>query len=289
MSCSFYIVDDDPSVRRILKQMISQNFKDAQISQCDDPWFSVTDILEKQPDIVILDLLMDEMDGIEVSQTLRSRHFKGKIVMLSEVTSKVMIEKAYAAGVNDYISKPINVTEVIKVLERTLEHLQLQTYVRLMHHKDGPTTKPEATTKHVVKEKLLIVFKDLGVLGEPGTEELICLIEAIQLKGHTDLIQSPTLNHYYQYIKDNDPTCANEGISIKGIEQRLRRFVLMAMENLAYLGIEDFSHHKFEKYSTSLFIFKSIKQEMDFLRDKSKERGKVDVRRFIDGLVNFAE
>lgn len=289
MSCSFYIVDDDRSVRRILRQMIENHFKDAQIQQSDDPWFAVNDILSQQPDIVILDLLMDEMDGIEVSEALRNKKFRGKIVMLSEVTSKEMIEKAYAVGVNDYISKPINVTEVIKVLERTLEHLQLQTYVRLMHHKDNLSEPKRQSAKNLVREQLVLVFKDLGVLGEPGGEELYCLIEGIACKKEPELLNNPTLGQYYQYIKDNEPSCSREGISIKGVEQRLRRFVLLAMENIAFLGIEDFSHYKFEKYSTSLFIFRSIKQEMDYLRNKSMERGKVDVRRFIDGLVNFIE
>lgn len=289
MSCSFYIVDDDRSVRRILRQMIENHFKDAQVQQSDDPWFAVNDILSQQPDIVILDLLMDDMDGIEVSEALRGKKFRGKIVMLSEVTSKEMIEKAYAVGVNDYISKPINVTEVIKVLERTLEHLQLQTYVRLMHHKDNLAQDKSQPSKNLLKEQLMAIFKDLGVLGEPGAEELCILIEALASKKEPCLIENPTLGQFYQYIKDNDPGCSREGISIKGIEQRLRRFVLLAMENLAFLGIEDFSHYKFEKYSATLFIFKSIKQEMDYLRNKSLERGKVDVRRFIDGLVNCTE
>lgn len=289
MSCSFYIVDDDRSVRRILRQMLENHFKDAQIQQSDDPWFAVNDILAQQPDIVILDLLMDDMDGIEVSETLRSKKFRGKIVMLSEVTSKEMIEKAYAAGVNDYISKPINVTEVIKVLERTLEHLQLQNYVRLMHHRDNQDAQKGSKLSSSFKEQLLTIFKDLGVLAEPGSEELCCLIEAIVVQKVPLLIKTPTLHQYYQYIKDNEPLCSNEGISAKGIEQRLRRFVQLAMENLALLGVEDFSHYRLEKYATSLFNFKSIKQEMDYLRNKTEERGKVDVRRFIDALVTLAE
>lgn len=289
MSCSFYIVDDDRSVRRMLRQMLEHHFKDAYIQQSDEPWYAVNDILTQQPDIVILDLLMDDMDGIEVAEALRSKKFRGKIVMLSEVTSKEMIEKAYAAGVNDYISKPINVTEVIKVLERTLEHLQLQNYVRLMHHRDHSDDTKPFSPKNPLKEQLLGIFRDLGVLAEPGSEELCCLIEAIVVTKVPQLLQTPTLGQYYQYIKDHEPLCCNEGISTKGIEQRLRRFVQLAMENLALLGIEDFSHYRLEKYATSLFNFKSIKQEMDYLRNKSVERGKVDVRRFIDALVNYAE
>lgn len=288
MSCSFYIVDDDRSVRKMLSSIIQTHFSSQQVDQGDDPWFSVQDILRKRPDIVVLDLLMDVMDGIEVSQKLRLSGFRGKIVMLSEVTSKEMIEKAYASGVDDYISKPINVTEVVKVLQRTIEHLQLQTYVRLM------ATQPSAEASSSVdqnnlKKMIHNIYKDLGIISEPGTEELYLLILQLLSSPHSAIDTNSTLNQYYAWLQVNYPPYKKEELSIKGIEQRLRRLVQTAMVNLAHMGIEDFSNYKFEKYSTVLFNFITIKSEMDFIRHKSSNRGKVDVKRFIDGLITLIE
>lgn len=289
MSFDFYVVDDDRSVRKMLKKILETHFTDATILQNDDPWLALQDILKIHPDLVLLDLLMENMDGIEVAHRLRQGRYHGRIVMLSEVTDKDMVEKAYEAGVDDYISKPINVTEVCRVVKRNLEHLQLSSYVRLLgnHQPYGDSTKSSGQTKL----KLLITntFKDLGVIGEPGTDELTYWVLACTENRFPYDLNSYSLTELYQWLQDNYPPYAEDGISLKGIEQRLRRLILMITENLAHMGIEDFSNYKFEKYSTALFNFKTIKLEMDYLRKTSQTKGKLDAKRFLDGFVSLIE
>lgn len=294
MHCTFFIVDDDRSVRKMVSHIIEAHIPNSTSAQGDDPWQAVQEILRTQPDIVILDLLMEEMDGIEVAQHLRKSNYRGKIVMLSEVTAKEMIEKAYSQGVDDYISKPINVAEVVKVLKRTMEHLQLQTYVRLMGTPQNMTSMGESVASVPVsfnrcKGIITNIYKELGIIGEPGSEEVIFLVSMLQDGSCPFSARDGSLNQYYTWLKDNFPPYAHENISVKGIEQRLRRFVQTAMENLAHMGIEDFSNYKFERYSTALFNFKTIKMEMDYLRKRSSDRGKVDIKRFIDGLIASVE
>jgi two-component system response regulator YcbB len=285
MAFSFYIVDDDRSVRKILMQIITTHFEGSEIHQSDDPWFSVQDILRQRPDIVVLDLLMEGMDGIEVAQILNKNSFPGQIIMLSEVGTKEIIGQAYDAGVHHYISKPINVTEVVNILNRTIELQQLKSYVRLMG-------APGATKSSMTGEKseglkrpeFQSILKDIGIVGEPGTEELMFALTYLMPEK-----QDFSLNQLYQWLKDHFPPYVNEPISLKGIEQRLRRLVQLAMENIANIGVEDFSNYKFERYSTTLFSFKAVRQEMDFARSKGEVRGKVDVKRFIEGILVLLE
>lgn len=290
MSCNFYIVDDDRSVRKMLMQIIQHNFADAVIQQNDSPWMAVHDILRYQPDLVILDLLMEDMDGIEVAYKLRQGLFKGRIIMLSEVIDKEMVEKAYDAGVDDYISKPINVTEVVRVLQRSFEHMQLKSYVRLMgapqSNKTATSTCSDTT---LIKNKITNVYKDLGIVGESGTEELCFWTIAYFEKTYTHSQNDFNLTELYTWLKNNFPPYQQEPMSLKGIEQRLRRLVITVTENLAHMGIEDFSSFKFEKYSTTLFNFKTIKLEMDFIRNPSLGHAKVDVKRFLDGFISLIE
>ncbi len=289
MSCSFYIVDDDRSVRKMLMQIIHTHFEESSVFQNDSPYFSIQEILRFQPDIVILDLLMDEMDGIEVANQLRKSLYKGHIVMLSEVTDKDMVERAYDSGVNDYISKPINVTEVINVLRRNIESLQLKNYVRLVGTPQSCTEmKSTSVLEQQLRQKISNIFKELGIVGEPGTEELIFWSIAV-LVTHTSSSDINNLAGLYQWLKDFYPPYNTDSISIKGIEQRLRRLVLTVTENLAHMGIEDFSSYRFERYSSALFNFKTIKQEMDFIRQRSETRGKADVKRFLDGFMSLLE
>lgn len=289
MSCGFYIVDDDRSVRKMLMQIIHTHFEGASVFQNDSPYFSIQEILRFQPDLVILDLLMDEMDGIEVADQLRKNLYKGHIIMLSEVTDKDMVEKAYVSGVNDYISKPINVTEVVNVLKRNIESLQLKNYVRLVGTpQSNNELKSTPLIEQQLRQKASNIFKDLGIVGEPGTEELVyyAVFAKVNRNQSEDIGNLAAL---YQWLKDSYPPYASDSISIKGIEQRLRRLVLTVTENLAHMGIEDFSSYRFERYSSALFNFKTVKQEMDFIRKRSEVRGKADVKRFIDGFLSLLE
>lgn len=282
MACSFYIVDDDRSVRKILSQIISAHFNDSEILQSDDPWFAVQDILRHKPDIVVLDLLMEGMDGIEVAEALIKNKFQGQIVMLSEVGTKEIIGQAYKSGVDHYINKPINVTEVVTVLSKTLEMQQLKNYIRLVgapvNLKNGASHENGASQKH---SKLQNILKEIGILGESGSDELLFALPQIS--------SNLPLGQFYQWLKDHYPTYVEDTISLKGIEQRLRRLVQLAMENIANIGVEDFSNYKFERYSTTLFSFKAIRQEMEYARGNCQSRGKVDVKRFMDGLSVLIE
>lgn len=295
MGISFYIIDDDDAVRHMLGSIIQKHIEDSIIHQNDSPWQGILEIEKLKPEIVLLDLLMPEMDGLEVAMELQKKGFNGRIIMISEVNSKPMIEKAYASGVEYFISKPINVTEVLTIIHRTMENVQLKAYLRTIHQPrvtgsvDSSNTDAK-TCDHLNVKLLNDIYKDLGLIGESGLWELTTAVEiyyemkvlgkvpseAIQLQDIYERIQTKRIERHKE-------------IGIKGIEQRLRRLTGGAMENIAHMGVEDFSHYRFEKYAGQLFHFKSIRQEMDFIRKKSLTRGKIDVRRFIEGIVNILD
>jgi two-component system response regulator YcbB len=59
------------------------------------------------------------------------------------------------------------------------------------------------------------------------------------------------------------------GQDVKTIEQRVRRAIAKALQNLASLGIEDYHNDRFQMYSTALFDFSEVRQEMNFVQGKS--------------------
>ena len=76
-------------------------------------------------DCMLLDVDMPEMDGIELCRRIRTVHgYEDKpILMLTAKTDSISIEKAFAAGANDYIAKPFNLKDIynrIRVAERLL-------------------------------------------------------------------------------------------------------------------------------------------------------------------------
>ena len=59
--------------------------------------------------------------------------------------------------------------------------------------------------------------------------------------------------------------------------KRIRRTATAGMINLANIGIEDYMNETFVEYSNGLYNFEQLKTEMDFIRGKTKKRGKVNL------------
>ena len=74
-------------------------------------------------------------------------------------------------------------------------------------------------------------------------------------------------------------------LNAKSLDQRMRRAISKGLSNISYLGIEDYMNEVFMMYSSSLFNFEEVKNEMDFIRGKQKINGKINLRKFIDGLI----
>ena len=80
---------------------------------------AIPQILMTQPDFVLIDLLMPNLDGIETIERLHENRFKGNFIMISQVVNKEMVAEAYEKGIEFFIHKPINKIEVQMVLRKT--------------------------------------------------------------------------------------------------------------------------------------------------------------------------
>ena len=81
-------------------------------------------ILEKKPDVVLLDLMMPDMDGWEVYQQLKANEATKHIPVIIVTAKAQQIDKVlglHIAKVNDYISKPFSPQDLIRSLEKVLE------------------------------------------------------------------------------------------------------------------------------------------------------------------------
>ncbi|MCK5523935.1 MAG: response regulator [Thiomargarita sp.] len=72
-------------------------------------------------DAVLMDIQMPKMDGYETTQFIRERHKKLPIIAMTACTMSGDKEKSIAAGMNDYISKPIDIDELFNTLEKWIQ------------------------------------------------------------------------------------------------------------------------------------------------------------------------
>lgn len=73
------------------------------------------------PDIVLLDIFMDDLDGIQVLKHIRDRHARLPVVLLTGYGSMTTAIEAIRLGANDYLLKPVEASEVATRLKAALE------------------------------------------------------------------------------------------------------------------------------------------------------------------------
>lgn len=274
-----YIVDDNTNVVRILERILLDKALGEVVGKTDNGITALEEIPLLKPDIVLVDLLMPGKDGISLVKEVKGIHPQTQYIMISQVSSKDMISKAYESGIEYYISKPIDAIEVQTVIKKVIEKIhmnrklaQIQSLLSPVSENTPPITSDPDPTVGIQR-----VMQRLGIIGESGSEDIMkatqYLIETNQTMSNLSALE--LCSHF------SDPA--------KTMEQRIRRTATVGLINLANIGIEDYMNEIFTEYANGLYHFEQIKIEMDFIRGKTKKRGKVNIKKFLDGMVYYSK
>jgi two-component system KDP operon response regulator KdpE len=116
------LVDDEPPIRKLLRMGLST--QGYEILDASNGKMSL-ELLEQKPDLVILDLGLPDMQGLELLRMMRSRNEAVPIVVLSSRGDEVGKVQALDLGADDYITKPFGMDELLARMRAALRH-QLQ-------------------------------------------------------------------------------------------------------------------------------------------------------------------
>lgn len=292
---NFIIIDDDITVRRVLANIIDHYNLGEVLGEAENGLAGEELILRHKPDIVLIDLLLPYQDGISVIKKVRNLNGRGIFIMLSQVSDKDMIAKAYECGIEFFISKPINVIEVVNVikkvkeyaaLKKTFEAIETAAMTLERNSRQVPIRKSDGA-----KRLLNQIMADLGILGDLGSRDIINICTMLYENADmAEALEETQLSELLRLLlgKYSAEGKASTG-DFKAIEMRMRRTVSKAMKNIAAMGIEDFSNDKFTLYSSSLFDYADIKMEMDYIRGKGKYTGKVNIKSFLKRMLVMLE
>lgn len=119
------IIDDDRNVLEGLKSVIPWAELDAEwVGEAMDGEEGLRVVQECQPDIVITDIYMPVLNGLDMVEQLNKVSFHGKIIVLSGYADFEYARQALRLGIADYLNKPISVQTIRDVLGRTIEELE---------------------------------------------------------------------------------------------------------------------------------------------------------------------
>ena len=273
-----YIIEDDASVIGVLEDIVEGNNLGTVCGDSGGQEADYRQILALAPDLILVDLLMPQKDGIQVVRELKELGCTARFIMISQVSSKEMVAKAYLAGVDFFINKPINLIEVRQVIRNVSRQMEnersLHTIQSVFAGKPLPTSAEQ--TRERQRRRIQTTLSQLGMAGEKGARDIMdmCLL-LLEQGQQASQVGVGVL-------------CAQLSDTPKSMEQRARRAVERGLTHLASLGVEDSSNEVFTRYASRLFPFQEVRSEMAYLQGKG-QKGKANLKRFLDGMLVLAE
>ena len=138
------IVDDEQSIRTLLDYNLKQsNFETIMAADGEE---AVLKVESENPDLILLDLMLPKLDGVEVCKLLRQRNINTPIIMLTakgEETDKVL---GLEIGADDYMTKPFSPREVVARVKAVLRRSGERT--GLNEDEDGPVLRSGPIAVH---------------------------------------------------------------------------------------------------------------------------------------------
>jgi two-component system, OmpR family, KDP operon response regulator KdpE len=119
------VIDDEPPIRKLLRMGLSAH--GYEILEAPNGRISLELLEEKKPDLVILDLGLPDMQGLELLRMIRARNEGVPIVVLSSRGDEAGKVQALDLGADDYVTKPFGMDELLARMRAALRH-QLQTH-----------------------------------------------------------------------------------------------------------------------------------------------------------------
>ena len=123
---------------------------DCEIAVASDGQQTLDQVASFQPDLILLDIMMPKLSGFEVCKRLKDDPATSKIMILMVTALNELgdIERAVAAGTDDFLSKPVQKLELLKRVENMLklkgiadENERLRRYIEEMEDSHGPLRK----------------------------------------------------------------------------------------------------------------------------------------------------
>ena len=112
-----FLVDDQSMIRAGFKSMLGKDTRFAVAGDCGDPRAAIPAIGQALPDVVLLDISMPGLSGIDAIAQIRKIHPRARIVMLTHHEGETFVEQALQAGADGYLSKDSDPAELALAIE----------------------------------------------------------------------------------------------------------------------------------------------------------------------------
>ncbi|MFU0801110.1 MAG: response regulator [Xylanivirga thermophila] len=113
------IVDDAAFMRMMLKDILTKNDYEV-VGEAENGAKAVEKYKELSPDLVVMDITMPEMDGIQAVKEITNMDKSAKVIMCSAMGQQAMVIEAIQSGAKDFIVKPFQADRVIEAIKKVI-------------------------------------------------------------------------------------------------------------------------------------------------------------------------
>lgn len=243
MALKTLIVDDEPIARKILREGLETLSEVEIVDEAENGAAALDKIAEHQPDLVLLDLQMPGMGGLDVVRTLRRGTHMPVIVIVTAYDKYAL--QAFEAGAIDYLLKPVGEERLAEAVERARRVTGREAAEKLARLQEIADQSPTAKTRRIV-----------GKIGEEffllSTEE----IYAFQADG--DLVWIVTSKKKYLATQ-----------TLKVLEQRLRNTSFRRIHRNALVNVDHV--RKMSTLSSQRWLI-TLTNDQEFIASKRQAR-----------------
>lgn len=149
------IVEDEKAIRNVLKNILQDEDKSYQISEAEHGKAAIDLLANDEHDLVLCDIKMPGMDGLEVLDHIRAKHPDTTVVMISGHGDLETAVDSMRKGAYDYISKPPDLNRLLNTVRNALDRHNLE--------KENKTLRKKVSRKYqmIGESKAIAEVKDL--------------------------------------------------------------------------------------------------------------------------------
>ena len=133
MGVRILLVDDHPVVRQGLRTLLEGRSELEVVDEASDGLEAVEKVGSLQPDVVVLDITMPRMNGIEACRIIKQKNPELEVLFVTQHDSPQMLREALAAGARGYVVKSNLARDLVEAVEAVSQHREFTALARNPH------------------------------------------------------------------------------------------------------------------------------------------------------------
>ena len=119
MAKNILICDDAAFMRMMIEDILTKNGYNI-VGEAENGAKAVEKYAELKPDLVLMDIIMPEMDGIEALKKIKAADANASIIMCSAMGQQAMVIESIQSGAKDFIVKPFQADRVLEAVQKVV-------------------------------------------------------------------------------------------------------------------------------------------------------------------------